>query len=451
MIKNPIDLFDVVGPVMIGPSSSHTAGAAKIGYTAYELLQEEPTRIRIKLYNSFTDTGKGHKTDLALLGGCLGMQPDDENLALAAGIARNKKIDFKIKWNYHSEDLHPNTAIIDLRGKKNKVSLVGYSIGGGRIKIHKQKLEIKQPAEKSSATQSNSAKKIKAGNNYYTFQQIKNSANTGKQFLKLALETQADHFQQTPEEILQEFARRWAIMVQSIDKGTSSRKRSEDQMFGGDSYRIRRSKLNVLSRVIENGIFYSVGVAEHNAKMGKIVAAPTAGACGIMPGILRAMQEKFQFSDQNMAEALAIAAAVGATIANKVALAGAVAGCQAEIGAAGTMTAAAGVYLLGGKVSQMEAAASLVLANVLGLTCDPVMGRVEVPCILRNGMIASMSFAAIELGLDNVKYSIPFDEVINVMGKVGKDMRDIYKETSKGGLAQTQTARTLCRSCGACG
>jgi L-serine dehydratase len=115
------------------------------------------------------------------------------------------------------------------------------------------------------------------------------------------------------------------------------------------------------------------------------------------------------------------------------------------------MTAAAGVYLLNGNIDAIEAAASLVLANMLGLTCDPVMGRVEVPCILRNGTTVGLTFTAIEMALDNVRYSIPFDEVVDVMKKVGEDMHTAYKETSQGGLAKTETARLLCQNCPGCG
>jgi L-serine dehydratase len=446
-----INLFDIVGPIMIGPSSSHTAGAAKIGFEAYKLLKEEPIKIRIKLYNSFSDTGKGHKTDLALLGGCLGIQPQDEKLIQAEEIAQNKDIDYKIKWGYHSPDLHPNTAIINLTGKEKEAGLVGYSIGGGRIQIAKKYVRTKGSKKEKGLEKPAKKSYSKSKENYFTFEEIKANVNTGNQLLNLALVAQSETGGQDKEEILNEFEKRWQIMVRSIQKGISSRQRAEDNMYGGDSYRIRRSKLNVLSQVIENGVFYAIGVAEHNAKMGKIVAAPTAGSAGVMPGVLRAMQEKFNYSDRQMAEALTVAAAVGAVIANKVELAGAVAGCQAEIGAGGTMTAAAGVYLLNGNIDAIEAAASLVLANMLGLTCDPVMGRVEVPCILRNGTTVGLTFTAIEMALDNVRYSIPFDEVVDVMKKVGEDMHAAYKETSQGGLAKTETARLLCQNCPGCG
>lgn len=450
-----INLFDIVGPVMIGPSSSHTAGAAKIGQAAYALLEEEPRKIRIKLYNSFSDTGKGHKTDLAVLGGCIGIGAEDEQLLFSQKIAEEKKLDYKIKWGYHSLDLHPNTAIIDLVGDNHKVGVVGYSIGGGRIEIAKKfKTTIKNSSESINVDDfsANQQKKSrKDSESYFTFNELADKTNTSKQFLDLLLTIQEMSFGQSKDEILKEFLLRWQIMARSVSKGISNYQRSENKMFGGDAYRIRRSKLNILSEEIENGVFYAIGVSEHNARMGKIVASPTAGAAGITPGVLRSMQEKFFFSDEEMAKALVVAAGVGAIIANKTALAGAVGGCQAEIGAAGAMTAAAGVYLLGGRVEAIESAASLVLANLLGLTCDPVMGLVEVPCILRNGMISSMVFTAIEIALDGVRYTIPFDEVVGVMKKVGDDMHTAYKETSKGGLAQTTTAKTLCSGCQRCG
>lgn len=446
--KQYLNLFDIVGPVMIGPSSSHTAGAAKIGYAAYQLLGEQPKKIRIKLYNSFADTGEGHKTDLALLGGTLGIEPDNEDLIKAKDIARQKNVDYKIKSGYHSPDLHPNTAVIDLWAGKKKASLVGQSIGGGRISISKVNT---RNIEADSGPNKLAADSTSFQETYYSFQFLKQESNTATQLLNLILSKQTEVTGLSKVEILTEFEKRWQIMVRSIQVGISDPKRAENNMFGGDSYRISRSKLRVLSPVIENGIIYAIGVSEYNAKMGKIVAAPTAGAAGILPGTLRSMQEKFSFSDRKMAEALTVAAAIGAVVANKVELAGAVAGCQAEIGVAGAMTAAAGAYLIDADVEKIEAAASLVLANLLGLTCDPVMGLVEVPCILRNGMVTSMAFAAIELAGDNVKYTIPFDEVIEVVKKVGADMRPIYKETSQGGLAQTETAQRACQKCSRCG
>jgi len=453
-LNNIISIFDIIGPVMIGPSSSHTAGAARIGYSAYQALArlgEQPQEIKIKLYNSFSDTGEGHKTDLAILAGCLGLQAEDENLVKAKEIAQQKKIKFDIKWGLHSPDFHPNTALIKLKGNKEKITLIGYSLGGGLIKTFSEK-NFKPYSDKSSPGQKE----------YFSLENFKKRVKTGRQFLQLVLafeeklaESRAyQDFLNEPIntankkinkiQINKEMYRRWQIMKESINSGTKTRRRSDNDLFGDDANRILKSKLHLVSRIVENGTTYSIGVAEHNARMGKIVAAPTAGSCGILPGTLKAMQEHFKFQDSEIVQAMIVAGAFGAITARQVELAGAVAGCQAEIGVAGAMAAAAGTFLLGGNLEKMDNAASLVLANLLGLTRDPIMGRVEVPCILRNGVVTSMVFTAIELALDGINYYIPYDEVVGVMKNIGSDMDEKYRETSAGGLATTKTACQLC-------
>lgn len=450
MPKKHISILDIVGPVMIGPSSSHTAGAAKIGYAAYELLGEMPEKVRIKLFNSFSDTGKGHKTDVALLGGCLGISPDNEQVIDAYKIADQKKIKYRVSWGYHSPDLHPNTAIIKMESKDKKVGLVGFSIGGGRIVIAK-KVNSKNFSDDLETGLNLKDASGSSNETYFTFNQIKEQVSTTYQFYRLALLTEAQLQHKPEKEIFDEFTRRYKIMLESIKKGMANTKRATDCMFGGDANKIWKSKYLILSKVVEDGITYAIAAGEHNARMGRIVANPTAGACGIVPGVLYALQKKFHFSDGKMTEALIIAGAVGAIVAKKMALAGAVAGCQAEIGVAGCMAAAAGVHLMGGSLDKLEAATSLVMANVLGLTCDPVLGKVEVPCILRNGTVTSLAFTAIELAMDGIIYVIPFDEIIDVAKKIGEDMAIEYKETSLGGLAKTKTARAVCRACGKCG
>ncbi len=455
MSNKYISLLDIVGPVMIGPSSSHTAGAAKIGYEAYKLLDDIPEKVNIKLFNSFSDTGRGHKTDLALLGGAIGIKPDDERLIRAKEIADEQDIEYKIKFGYHSSDFHPNTSIVRLQKGSTKVTLVGYSIGGGRIFIADSVIERTNGKSPGDKTPSLKVKKYDPNEttdeSYFTFADIKQKASTREEFLQLALETEASRGDLESEDIISQFTYRWEIMKESVIKGTEYRRRSKDNLFGGDSNRILNSKYNLLNKLIEDGITYSIGAAELNAQMGKIVASPTAGACGILPGVLKSLKEKYQIPDGEIAQALVIAAACGAVVANKMELAGAVAGCQAEIGVAGGMAAAAGVYLMGGSLDQIETAQSLVYSNLLGLACDPVMGKVEVPCIIRNGMITSMVFAAIELALDQIQYPIPLDEIILVMRDIGKDMHSKYKETGRGGLASTKTAKRICHTCGMCG
>ena len=173
--------------------------------------------------------------------------------------------------------------------------------------------------------------------------------------------------------------------------------------------------------------------------MGKIVACPTAGSCGILPSTLVAISEDFDYSEKVQIDALITAGEIGRIISNKVALAGAVAGCQAECGTAAAMSAAAICQMRGGTVSQVLNAAALTLKNILGLTCDPVAGLVEVPCVKRNPIMAVLSITAVELALSGVESKIPIDEVIDAMEQTGALMSPTLKESSQAGLATTKT------------
>jgi L-serine dehydratase len=443
-----ISLLDVIGPVMIGPSSSHTAGAAKVGYTGYELLGEVPKKIVITLYNSFSDTGKGHKTHIALLGGALGIYPWDEKLIEAIKIAKESGIDYSVSWGNHSKSLHPNTAIVRLYSSNKEVVVVGFSIGGGRIELpYMEKGQIGRIPSTLSEIKpflSQGNKKNKVKEIYETYLEISKKCITSKDFLDYALKTESKRTDLKEEVILSEFERRWKVMVASIHKGIENTSRADNRLFGGDGDKILHSKFDVVGNLIRQGMAYATAVAEYNGRMGKIVAAPTAGSCGIIPGVFYPLFKRFDFEEKEMAKALVIAASLGAIIAAKMELAGAVGGCQAEIGAAGAMAAGGGCFLLGGNIKQIESAASLVLANLLGLTCDPIMGLVQVPCILRNTMVTSMVFGAIDSALSGVKYPIPFDEVVDVAKGAGQSMCPCYKETSLGGLAQSPTAKRIC-------
>ncbi len=188
-------------------------------------------------------------------------------------------------------------------------------------------------------------------------------------------------------------------------------------------------------------------VASYNASMGRIVAAPTAGSCGILPGMLFSWEEFYGKGmsdlDRKLTEALIVAGAVGEIIANRATLAGAEGGCQAECGAAAAMGSAALVYLQGGKCEAVSNAVALTLKSVLGLVCDPVGGLVESPCIKRNGILLAVGVLAADMALAGVVSLIPADEVIDAMGQIGKSMPASLRETSRGGLAVTPTAKRL--------
>ena len=188
-------------------------------------------------------------------------------------------------------------------------------------------------------------------------------------------------------------------------------------------------------------------VATYNASMGRIVAAPTAGSCGILPGMLFAWEEFYgkdeADKDGKLTEALVVAGAVGEIIANRATLAGAEGGCQAECGAAAAMGSAALVYLQGGSCEAVSDAVALTLKSVLGLVCDPVGGLVESPCIKRNGLLVAVGALAADMALAGVTSLIPADEVIDAMGQIGRSIPPSLRETSRGGLAVTPTARAL--------
>ncbi|NLD04924.1 MAG: L-serine ammonia-lyase, iron-sulfur-dependent, subunit alpha [Synergistaceae bacterium] len=193
-------------------------------------------------------------------------------------------------------------------------------------------------------------------------------------------------------------------------------------------------------------------VATYNASMGRIVAAPTAGSCGILPGVLFAWEEFYgkgnEDIDKELTRALIVAGAVGEIIAARATLAGAEGGCQAECGAAAAMGSAALVYLQGGTCTAVSNAVALTLKSVLGLVCDPVGGLVESPCIKRNGLLVAVGALAADMALAGITSLIPADEVIDAMGQIGRSIPPSLRETSKGGLAVTPTAKALIKDMG---
>lgn len=183
--------------------------------------------------------------------------------------------------------------------------------------------------------------------------------------------------------------------------------------------------------------------SESNACMKRIVAAPTAGSCGVVPAVFLSMQEEKGFSQEQMTEALYVAAGIGGVIASRAFLAGAAGGCQAEIGSASAMAAGGAVYLLGGNAAEIANAAALALKNLLGLACDPVAGLVEVPCVKRNVMGAVNAMTSADMTMAGIFSRIPPDEVIDAMRSIGRSMHEDIRETGKGGLAGTPTGNEI--------
>ena len=242
--------------------------------------------------------------------------------------------------------------------------------------------------------------------------------------------------------VFEQMLENWQIMKNSIESGLINAPTSKSGLVGGDGQKLYQySKSETLAgHKINRAVSYALATAEVNASMGRIVACPTAGSCGIVPAVLKSVQETYNFSDHKITLGLFTAAAIGSVIAFKASVSGAVGGCQAECGTASAMAAAAAVELVGGSPKQAADAAAMVIKNILGLVCDPVAGLVEVPCVKRNAMGASLALICADMALAGIKSKIPLDEVISAMDAVSKLMPVSLKETALGGLAATPTA-----------
>ncbi len=235
-------------------------------------------------------------------------------------------------------------------------------------------------------------------------------------------------------------------MKEAIKNGLKSSEKSISGWCGDDCTKLQKrfeKRSAIFGKTFEKIITYALATSEENLRMGRIAACPTAGSCGIVPAVIVAVSEEEKISETEQINGLLTAGMVGLIISNKVQLAGAVAGCQAECGVASAMAAAALTQMLGGSTNEIIQASALALKNILGLTCDPVCGLVEVPCIKRNAFLAVHAVTAAELALCGVESKIPMDEVVDTLKITGQLMSPLLKETSLGGLAKTKTAQEL--------
>lgn len=214
------------------------------------------------------------------------------------------------------------------------------------------------------------------------------------------------------------------------------------KIIGNDSVLLKKryeSEKTVCGKTIAIAVSYALSTMEVNASMGKVVASPTAGSCGVLPAVLITMKERFNLDEDKLIEGLLAANMVGSVVARNATISGAEGGCQAEVGTASAMASAAVVHMMGGTPEQAFNAAAMCFKNLLGLVCDPIAGLVESPCAKRNGMGAANALMCAEMALSGIVSIIPFDEVVEAMYRVGKAMPPSLRETSMGGLATTKT------------
>jgi L-serine dehydratase len=236
------------------------------------------------------------------------------------------------------------------------------------------------------------------------------------------------------------------VMREAVGTGLSGNALSRSGFVGGDASKVASSQAGPLGGTFAEVIAAALATGEVNAAMGRIVAAPTGGASGVLPAVVLTLGAQFGATEEALTEALFAAAGVGGVIAARATLSGAAGGCQAEIGSAAAMAAAAAVELAGGSPEQAGQAASLALQGQMGLVCDPVGGLVEVPCVYRNATGAAVALSAVEMALAGVEFPIPFDEVVDAMGLVGRSLPPTLRETAQGGLAVTPAGREMTRS-----
>ena len=261
---------------------------------------------------------------------------------------------------------------------------------------------------------------------------------------RLVIEDEILESGKSEEEIWARMLASWRVMEEGARLGLQGVK-SKSGLVGGGAKLLEEARLGgkTITNLLAAALARSVAVAEVNASLGRIVAAPTAGAAGVLPGVFLAVYHEKKVPEEKIIEALFAAGGIGQAVAARATIAGAAGGCQAETGVASAMAAGALVELFGGNPDQVASAVAITITNHLGLVCDPIAGLVEVPCVKRNAAATANAFAAAELALAGVMSVIPADEVIDTMSEIGHLMPTSLRETAQGGLAATPTGKRI--------
>ncbi|MDD2197473.1 MAG: L-serine ammonia-lyase, iron-sulfur-dependent, subunit alpha [Bacteroidales bacterium] len=494
----PMSVFDIVGPSMVGPSSSHTAGANKIGHIARNIIiakskfdAQKIKSIEVRLLASFRDTGPGHYTPSAIGGGLWGLAPDHPQMLQhgdPAFLAKNgidlegtvvsfsgyKKGLIEEEAKYKNEN-NNNIAEIVVHTESGKYTITGFSIGGGNVEIRYLNARLATPLtgkeefyyHDGDILKPSDARKVKnaviipaiakvsakAKPEYSTpfnsFEELDDYLyKEKKNLIDVVLEVESKLQGTSSEETLIRAAEYWRIMKASVKKGIKSKELSLLKLTGKDASRINKfvKKNPLFDNIYGRAAAYAVAVNEVNAKCGVIVACPTAGSCGILPGVIQAYSEIVKPDRKKILESILVSGFLGMILFNDVTTAGADYGCQAEVGTGAAMAAAALTYLENGSSQEIIQAFILAIKNSLGLICDPVAGLVEVPCVKRNGVFASVAISASLMALSGVRSFVSPDEVILTMKEVGDKLHHDYKETAGGGLAKTRDGKAVDRA-----
>lgn len=385
----------------IGPSSSHTMGPRK----AAELYQEkhrEAAAFRVTLYGSLSATGKGHMTDQAIL-----------------DVLGNDKTE--IIWSKEFLAFHPNGMKFECKYTSDEADFSDawtvFSVGGGALAEEGQdSIELPEIYAMNTMTEI-----------------LQYCEWSGKGYWEYVEECEGPGIWDYLREV-------WHTMRDAVERGLDA----EGVLPGplnlrrkAYSYHVKATGYNANLRTRGLVFSYALAVSEENASGGKIVTAPTCGSCGVVPGVLYHLWKSRDFSEQRILKALATAALFGNVVKTNASISGAEVGCQGEVGVACAMASAAANQLFGGSPAQIEYAAEMGLEHHLGMTCDPVCGLVQIPCIERNAYAAARALDAnIYSSFTDGVHRVSFDKVVDVMKQTGHDLPSLYKETSEGGLAK---------------
>ncbi|NMB11904.1 MAG: L-serine ammonia-lyase, iron-sulfur-dependent, subunit alpha [Firmicutes bacterium] len=275
---------------------------------------------------------------------------------------------------------------------------------------------------------------------------VETAMSEGRNISDVVINQQAMEQHCSVDELYQQMACNLEVMRESVQSGVASKHRSPSGLSGGDAHKLLeaiKKAQTVGGTTLGMALVRALAVTEVNATMGRIVAAPTAGSCGILPAAILTVMDTKEIPEPRAIMALFTAGGIGLVISRQATISGAQGGCQAECGSAAAMAAAAIVEMIGGSPRQAAHACAIAIKNVLGLACDPVAGMVEVPCIKRNAIGAANAFVAADLALAGIESAIPADEVIQAMRSIGLQIPAALKETAEGGLASTPTGRKL--------
>lgn len=283
---------------------------------------------------------------------------------------------------------------------------------------------------------------------YNSIQEIVDLANEkGVKISELVMTEQAAQFGYSVEELYKEMEKAFDVMIESTHTGMDPNLRSTSGLTGGEGYKVmeyaKKNEGGFAGDFMTKAIARAMATSNTNAAMGRILATPTAGSCGILPGVLVTLYEDDKIDKRTIVESIFTAGAFGMVVAKKASISGAEGGCQAECGSAAGMAAAAIVQIKGGTPQQCADSLGMAVVNQLGLVCDPVAGLVEIPCIKRNASGVTIAVAAASMALAGVPLYIPVDECLAAMKEVGDQMRDDLKETARGGLAATPTGKRM--------